>query len=149
VTPRSLDADSMLGKLVVMRRMLAELKAMGPFDHDRIQQRYVDQLAAERVLTGVVDLAAAINTHVAMAELGDAPLNLAESFHLAGKAGLIDRALAEQLAPSTGMRNILIHAYADLDIDKFLAAIPMAIEQYGRYIEQVARWLLERQKGRP
>jgi hypothetical protein len=28
----------------------------------------------------------------------------------------------------------------------FLGAIPMAIEQYGRYIEQVARWLLDHQK---
>jgi hypothetical protein len=41
---------------------------------------------------------------------------------------------------------VLIHAYMDLDIDKFLEAIPMALDQYRQYIDQVARWLLDRQR---
>jgi hypothetical protein len=46
-----------------------------------------------------------------------------------------------------GMRNVLIYADMDVDIDQFLAAIPLTIEQYGRYVRQVAQWLLDRQWG--
>jgi uncharacterized protein YutE (UPF0331/DUF86 family) len=146
MTPRKLDDESILSKLSAMRRLLRELSSMGDFDRRRLESHFPDQLVAERVLTAVVDRAAAINTHVAAVELNEAPHDLKASFQLVSQAGLIDKDLADQLAPSTGMRNVLIHAYIDLDIDKFLGAIPMVIEQYGRYVEQVARWLLERQK---
>jgi uncharacterized protein YutE (UPF0331/DUF86 family) len=144
--PRKLDDESILSKLGTMRRLLRELESMGEFDHGRLESHFSDQLVAERVLTALVDLASAINTHVAVVELNEAPHDLRTSFRLASRAGLIDKDLADRLAPSTGMRNVLIHAYMDLDIDKFLQAIPMAIEQYGRYVEQVARWLLNRQE---
>jgi uncharacterized protein YutE (UPF0331/DUF86 family) len=142
--PRKLDSESILSKLSTMRRLLRELQSMGEFDRGRLESHFSDQLVAERVLTAVVDLAAAINTHVAAVELNEAPHDLKTSFRLASQAGLIDKNLADKLAPSTGLRNVLIHAYMDLDIDKFLEAIPMAIGQYGQYIEQVARWLLDR-----
>jgi uncharacterized protein YutE (UPF0331/DUF86 family) len=148
--PRKLDDESILSKLATMRRLLRELESMGEFNHERLESHFSDQLVAERVLTAIVDLAAAINTHVAVVELDEAPPDLRTSFRLASRAGLIDKDLADRLAPSTGMRNVLIHAYMDLDIDKFLDAIPMTIEQYGRYVEQVARWLLDRQaRARP
>jgi uncharacterized protein YutE (UPF0331/DUF86 family) len=143
--PRKLDDESILSKLGTMRRLLRELQSMGEFDRRRLESHFSDQLVAERVLTAIVDLAAAINTHVAVVELNEAPHDLKTSFRLASQAGLIDKNLAERLAPSTGLRNVLIHAYMDLDIDKFLETIPMAIDQYGQYIEQVARWLLERE----
>jgi uncharacterized protein YutE (UPF0331/DUF86 family) len=44
------------------------------------------------------------------------------------------------------MRNILVHGYLDLDRRRIVEAIPAAREQYGLYVEQVARWLLDRQK---
>jgi hypothetical protein len=29
-------------------------------------------------------------------------------------------------------------------VDRFVAAVPLAIDQYGEYVRQVARWLRER-----
>jgi uncharacterized protein YutE (UPF0331/DUF86 family) len=48
--------------------------------------------------------------------------------------------------PSSKLRNILIHEYLDIDLAKVANAIPMAIEQYTHYVEQVAHWPLEHQK---
>lgn len=42
------------------------------------------------------------------------------------------------------MRNVIVHAYLDLDVERLMDAVPTAAEQYGRYVEQVARWLQER-----
>jgi uncharacterized protein YutE (UPF0331/DUF86 family) len=57
---------------------------------------------------------------------------------------MIDRGLAEALRPSAGTRNVLVHNYLEIDYGKVATAIPLAIEQYGEYVRQAARWLQER-----
>ncbi len=144
MTPRQLDDESVVAKIRAMRRLLDQLVALGPVDRERLANDFGAQLVAERIVSQLVDLAAAINTHVTTVELHEAPHDLTQSFALAARAGLIDKQLAEALAPSAGLRNILIHVYLELDLDRFVAAIPMAIDQYGEYIRQVARWLQQR-----
>ena len=61
--------------------------------------------AVERILTQLVDLAVSVNGHVAAARLGRGPATYPESFRLAAEAGLLDAQLADQLAPSSGLRN--------------------------------------------
>ena len=51
---------------------------------------------------------------------------------------------AHVLAPSAGLRNILVHAYLDLDVDRLVVAVPLATDQYGEYVRQVARWVAHR-----
>jgi hypothetical protein len=48
--------------------------------------------------------------------------------------------------PDRGRQQALVHGYLDLDRRRIVEAIPAAREQYGLYVEQVARWLLDRQK---
>lgn len=143
MTPRKLDDESILAKLRMMRRLLDKLVELGPVSIDRFAADFGAQLIAERIISQLVDLAAAINTHIAAVELNEAPHDLARSFESAAKAGLIDEDLAERLAPSTGLRNVLVHAYLDLDMNRFVGSVPEAIEQYGEYVRQVARWLRE------
>lgn len=57
---------------------------------------------------------------------------------------MITAELAARLAPSAGTRNILVHAYLDVDHAQIALAIPMAIDGYREYIRQVASWLRER-----
>lgn len=85
-----------------------------------------------------------MNSHVAVAVLEQAPETYADSFTLAAEAKMIDRGLAEALRPSAGTRNVLVHNYLEVDYRMVAVAIPLAIEQYGEYVHQVARWLQER-----
>ena len=48
------------------------------------------------------------------------------------------------LAPSAGLRNVLVHAYLDLDVDRLAVAVPLATEQNSEYVRQVARWVADR-----
>jgi uncharacterized protein YutE (UPF0331/DUF86 family) len=144
MTPRKLDHRSVTAKLALMRRLLRHLTSLGDISAESLAADFGTQLVVERILTQLVDLAAAINSQVVAAERGEAPDGYGESFRLAAEVGLISRELANQLAPSAGLRNILTHAYADLDKARFVAAVPMAREQYAEYIRQVASWLRER-----
>jgi uncharacterized protein YutE (UPF0331/DUF86 family) len=144
VTPRRLDPAAVAGKLRAMRRLLDELDRLGPVDGHRFAREYATQLIVERVLSQLVDLAAGINTHVLAAQTGVAPPDIRRSFGAVAGAGLITEDLAAALAPSAGLRNVLVHAYVDLDVARLVAAVPLATEQFGEYVRQVARWVADR-----
>lgn len=144
MTPRKLDWRSLHAKLRRIRELLDDLRELGHLDAARLRTDRPASLAAERVLTLVVDLAFAINSHVAVSVLQRAPDSYADSFTLAAEAKMISTELAEALLPSAGMRNVLVHGYLEVDYGRVAAAIPLATEQYGEYVRQVARWLQER-----
>lgn len=117
---------------------------MGPVTAERLRSDITTALAVERVLTLVVELAFGINTHVAVARLGRRPDTYAESFDAAADASVVDRGLAAALVPSAKMRNVLVHAYIDVNHEIIAAAVPLALEQYRSYTRQVAGWFQER-----
>lgn len=144
MTPRRLDPAAVAGKLRAMRRLLDELVRLGPVDGHRFAREYATQLIVERVLSQLVDLAAGINTHVLTAQTGVAPPDVRRSFGAAADLGLITEDLAAALAPAAGLRNVLVHAYVDLDVARLVAAVPLATEQFGEYVRQVAGWVADR-----
>jgi len=144
MTPRKPDWRSLRAKLRQIRQLLDDLRELGPFDVTRLRTDRTATLAAERILTLVVDLAFAMNSHVAVCVLERAPDTYADSFTLAAEAKMIGAELAAALLPSAGMRNVLIHNYLEVDYQLVEVAIPLAVEQYGEYVRQAARWLQDR-----
>ncbi|MDN5748189.1 MAG: DUF86 domain-containing protein [Pseudonocardia sp.] len=149
MTPRALDWRIIERKLMRMRRLLRQLVALGAFDRARLDEDEIATLAAERILTLLVDLAFATNSHIAVNVLADVPDSYRHSFELARKAGLIDRRLAEALAPAAGMRNVLVHGYDEVDYDKVQVALAATPELFGEYVTQVSRWLADRVEATP
>jgi uncharacterized protein YutE (UPF0331/DUF86 family) len=141
MTPREIDWRTLRAKLRRARDLLDQLAELGPIDTARLAAEPVTALAVERILTLLVDLAFASNSHVVVARLGRAPDSYAESFALASQAGMIDGELAAALHPSVGLRNVLVHNYLDVDPERVAAAVPLALEQYGAYVRQVATFL--------
>lgn len=148
MTPPTLDWRSLAAKQARMSELLRRLADLGPVDVDRLRAEPVTALAVERVLTLLVDLAFATNSHVTSARLGRAPESYAASFDLAAEAGLIEVDLAAALRPSAGLRNVLVHAYVDVDPAAVARAVPLALEQYGAYVRQVAT-ALEQESRQP
>lgn len=107
------------------------------------------RLQVERILSALVDLAVAINAHVVVQADLAAPPDMTSSFDAAATVGLIDPALARELRPSVGLRNIVIHAYADLDLTMLAEAVPLAAAGYRTYLRSVARWLANRPAEAP
>jgi uncharacterized protein YutE (UPF0331/DUF86 family) len=57
----------------------------------------------------------------------------------------LPRPLADDLLPSVGMRNLLVHEYTSVDLARVAAAVPIAVTQYGAYVRSVASWLISEQ----
>jgi uncharacterized protein YutE (UPF0331/DUF86 family) len=124
-----------------MRELLDDLDAVGPVDAARLTEERMLRHAVERILTQLVELAAAVNGHIAVGRLGRAAATYRESFALAADAGALPEDLAERLAPSAGLRNVLVHEYAQVDLALVARGIELARRDYRSYVREVARFL--------
>lgn len=140
MTPRRLDWQSVRPKLRQIDRYVDVLDSFGQVDSDVLDRDIRTALAVERALTLLVELAFSVNGHVAAARLGRTPDTYAESFALAAEAGMIDTELATRLRPSAGLRNVLVHAYLDVDREIVVASVPLAITDYAEYTREAAKW---------
>lgn len=146
MTPRRLDPDTVEARLALLRAAMDDLRALGEVTAERLHTDRPALRVVERCLTHLVDLAVEVNAHVAGARLGEVPRDLAESFDLAAQAGLVPVDLANSLRLSAGMRNVIVHSYAALDLEIVAAAVPLALDDYGRYVRSVASFLLALQE---
>ncbi|HEX9888963.1 MAG TPA: HepT-like ribonuclease domain-containing protein [Nitriliruptorales bacterium] len=144
MTPREFDATSVQGKLELLHDLLDDLDAVGEVDARTLETDRFTRHVVERVLTQLVDIAASTNAHIAASLGSRAPSDYSQSFELAAAAGALDADLAADLKASVGLRNLLTHEYGRIDLSKVAAAVPVARDQYSRYVRQVSRFLQDR-----
>lgn len=149
MTPRRFDADVVHQKLSLIEETLDTLQSLGEVTARRLAEDPVVAAAVERLLTRAVDLAVDVNSHAASSLLGRHPGGYAESFRMASTAGLLTTDLADRLVGSVGMRNVIVHQYAELDRDIVAAAVPKTIEGYREYVTAVARFVIDSRRSTP
>ncbi len=147
MTPRRLDPDVVGRRLRLLRDTLGDLEPLRGVPPERFAREPLTRAAAERLMQVAVDLAVDINGHIAVAESAHAPMTGRASFEMAAAAGAIDRAVADRLAPTAGLRNLLIHRYADLDVDLVATAVDEVLDGFAEYVTQVAAFLQSRVTG--
>ncbi len=143
MTPRRLNEDLVSEKLHIMAELLGDLSRLGEITPRRLETDRLIRHGVERILTQLVELAVAINNHVAAVQ-GLAATSYKDSFYLAAKVGIISGELSVELAPSAGMRNVLIHEYVHIDLVEIAASVPAAEQGYRRYLTEVADYLTRR-----
>lgn len=136
----SVDAQVVLRRLDAMSELLTHLDHLGITSTEALGDLGT-RLQVERILTQVVNLAGEINAHLATSLLGRAPGDFRQGFDLAANADVITTALAQELKPSVGLRNILTHEYVDVDLEIVLRSIPRALSSFSSYVRSVARFL--------
>ncbi|MGH3721658.1 MAG: type VII toxin-antitoxin system HepT family RNase toxin [Pseudonocardiaceae bacterium] len=142
MTPRRLDPSIVHARLSIMRGLLDDLAGVDTAGTAPLAENRMLRHGVERILTQLVELATAINEHVAGARLHRVATTYRESFDLAAECGLIDKQLRDDLLPSVGMRNVLVYDYLEIDLRKVAVAVPLALSCYRRYVQQVAEFVI-------
>jgi uncharacterized protein YutE (UPF0331/DUF86 family) len=144
MTPRRIDPDVVTARLRLITDTLDQLGSLGTVTGERLDTEPLTRAAVERLLQVVVDLAVDINAHICAAELGRAPQSGRESFELAARAGIIPDDLAQRLMLASGLRNVLVHRYADIRTGLVAEAVGR-IQRDGRaYLAAVAAFVTAR-----
>jgi uncharacterized protein YutE (UPF0331/DUF86 family) len=100
--------------------------------------------ATERLLQELIEAAIDINTHIIVETGNTAPDDYYESFIKAGELKIISLHLAENLAPSAGLRNRLVHEYDLLEHSMILDAVRNAEELYAKYVQEIEHYISAR-----
>ena len=141
MTPVEPNPDVVIRRLRMMRDALDTLDGFRGVDVAQLNDDPVARAAVERLLQVIVGLAFDINAHLVAKTLGRSPETGRASFHDLVEAGVLDEALAATLAPSAGLRNVLVHQYVDLRMDLIADAVRTVGDGFPAYITAVARYL--------
>lgn len=147
MTPTRLDIATVQRRLRHLRDVLDHLEELAGVTPQGLDDDPLKRAAAERLLQVIVDLAVDVNGHLVVALTGRAPETGRASFGDVAACGVITDALAERLAPSAGLRDVLVHQYIDIRTDLVAESIEAAREQFPLYIAAVAEFCLENGDG--
>jgi uncharacterized protein YutE (UPF0331/DUF86 family) len=149
MTEGGIDAAVVHERLRVIRELLDDLDGIGNLSAANLTTNRVQRHAVERIITQVVDLAVAINSHIAAVELSRGPATYRSSFEEAARAGALPADLADRLAPGAGLRNVLTHEYVAIDLERVAAAIPLVRAGFREYLAAIARYVARQEADDP
>ena len=132
-----IDKDIIRRKLAVITENLNTLQPIQAITEEDYIENIYKRKAAERLLQELIEAAIDINIHIIVQTGNSAPDDYYESFIRAGELKIISAGLAEQLAPSAGLRNRLVHEYDVLENSMILDAIGMAEKLFPLYVKEV------------
>lgn len=130
-------------KLAHLSPYLEELKPYRAVSLEEYVAEGGPRRTIERLLQLLVEVAADINVHIVTEIEGTPPTDYRSSFSAMVRCGVLSHDLAERLAPSAGLRNILVHAYDEIDDEEVHGSIAPALEDFEAYRDAVRGWLDE------
>lgn len=137
----NIDTEIVLVRLQLINKYYNTLEEFRSTSLDEFLNDFRQQLVVERLLQLMTQAAIDINEHI-LSKLnpGKSETNF-NSFIILGKYSVITVELARQIAPSSGLRNRLVHEYDEIDPRQVFKAISLALQQYPLYVRQVSSYL--------
>lgn len=109
------DREIVATRLSKLREALRKLQAIAAKPRAEYLGSETDRALSEHYLRLALEAALDAGNHVIAAKGWRKPLELREIPLILAEAGVVSRELGERLARAAGLRNRLVHAYADID----------------------------------
>jgi len=136
-----IEVEIVRRKLAVIIENLNTLEPIKGMKQEEYLQDVYKRKATERLLQELIEAAIDINIHLIVEAGHTVPDHYYESFIRAGELKIISLDLAQKLAPSSGLRNRLVHEYDRLEHTMVLKAVDMAEELFPQYIKAINDYL--------
>lgn len=138
-----LNKDFILRKVKLIQEDLGRLESFGEFVLNEATKDKMEYAATERLLERIITRAIDINKHL-IANLGkgsESVKTYEETFLALAKLQVYDEKFAKQIAPSAGLRNILVHEYDEIEVSQVYQSRLDALSQYAKYCKQILEFL--------
>jgi uncharacterized protein YutE (UPF0331/DUF86 family) len=137
------DVTLVTAKLTTLRQHLSRMARRRSDSLDEFLSDEDRQDALALSLLVVLQEAADIALHMAADEGWGVASSYAGSFELLAQAGVIDRAIADQLGAMASLRNRIAHGSGSIDAERIWREVPAGIEAMRRFSAMVARHIGE------
>jgi uncharacterized protein YutE (UPF0331/DUF86 family) len=137
-------ADIVTSKLSDLGARIARVRAHTPATAAVLgaDQDVLDLVSFNLMLC--VQSAADIASHVVADEGWRPAVTLADAFERLRENGVITKPTSDAMAKAAGLRNVVAHGYAGLDIDMLFAAASRGVGDLDAFASEVATWLKAR-----
>ncbi|MFQ5791803.1 MAG: DUF86 domain-containing protein [Acidobacteriota bacterium] len=135
------DREIVLRRIELIREYAGILKEVLALpESDFVGDRDV-YLKAERCLEVIIQAMLDIGNHIISDRQFRRPHRYDEIFEILGDNGVIDPGLAHKLRGLSGLRNILAHAYLDIDRARMREVVVEGFNQFEEYVAHVIELL--------
>jgi uncharacterized protein YutE (UPF0331/DUF86 family) len=128
-------------KLIKMKEYIEQLKKIKPGSYQEYLHNVTVKFAVERIIQLIVDLALDINNIILAYHKKPPAADYFNSFIDLGECDVIDRTFAVEIAPSTGLRNRLVHEYEKINDEIVYRSIEKVCKMYGNYMVLINKFL--------
>ena len=129
-----IDTELVTNKLERIRGDILELRPLLEKESRDIINDNVRLRAVERLFQLVVDTAIDVNTHIIAESNFQTPDDYRSTFITLGEHKVLPPDFARKIAPSVGLRNLIVHQYGTVDLKLMVDHIKNEISDYDTYI---------------
>ena len=130
-------------KLEDLRKYADLLKGYREKDKDQLGSDLTLRGAVERYLHVAIECVLEIGEMIISRESWRKPETYREVIETLGENDVLPSQFAEKFSKVAGLRNILVHRYADVDLDELYHHLQEDIEDFDEFARHVARYLSE------
>lgn len=130
-------------KIKLIQEDLAHLEPFARYRFDEIAEDPIKYAATERFLERIVTRAIDINHHC-LARLGEGNevvRDYQDTFKGLADLGVYPKEFGTMIAPSAGLRNILVHEYDEVDAKQVYRSVSQALTQYAKYCDYLLKFI--------
>lgn len=142
MTLRRPAVEARLRRLHQVTRRLRRFRARGV---EQIREDEDLQWLVERGLHLGCEIVLDVGNHVMVGVFGRPSEQYEQILDGLAAEGVITPELRAELAGLGGFRNVLVHDYLDIDLDRVLAALEKAPERFDRFAMELHAWLARRE----
>lgn len=132
-----LDKEIIKSKINDIENYLKELEPILQLSNVEIASSYEKLRTVERDFQLIVDTIIDINSHIIAANKLKLSDDYQQTFIILAQNKLISSQMAEKIAPVTGLRNLIVHKYDEVDMDRFFNALKNNLYQFDEYISEI------------
>lgn len=138
-----LKRDFIQRKIKLIQEDLAKLETIAKYSFNQVAKDPVKYGATERYLERIITRAIDINRHC-LAELGkgsEAVRTHEDTFLRLADLGIYPKEFARKIAPSAGLRNMLVHEYDAVNPKLVFKSVGQALAQYAKYCDYLLKFI--------
>lgn len=142
-----IDIAILTAKISDIASYLDELRVLLKEDERVLIEDTIKLHATERLFQLVVDTAVDANTHIIAESNFVIPEDYQSTFITLAEHGILPMDFALRIAPSVGLRNLLIRRYGRVDIKRVVHDVKNEIVQYEEYLTHLKTFVVSQSHG--
>ena len=136
-----LRPESVRRRLLKLEEVISRLETVGPMTAEELRNDFRDAWVVERGLQLAAEIFFDIGNHILSAHFGTSASDYEAILAGLGAHQVVAQELADRLRGLGGFRNILVHDYLELDLDRVADAFTRAPRDFTEFSLAVRQWL--------